>query len=431
MSGAPAPLIATYDALDRLTGDSGATFGYDANGNRNAASGWSYTGQDPVVAANSNRFTNLYWDEGFGNTVTYDGAGNLKCTYGLGSCATYNAGNRAANLSYGPQLRLQYNGLGEPSRTDLDLGYGGWLYSYYYYGPDGLPLGMREQQSSPVEREWVYLEGLPVAQFENRYTTGGTFLMSQVTYLHPDHLGTPRSGTDSTSTTVWRWAGDGFGLGEPTGSRTVPLRFPGQIYSGNSTWHLNYFRTYDARVGRYLESDPIGIAGGTNTYGYVAQNPLATSDPLGLFDYPQHLLITQIALKNLGADGRALARLPRQVAGVDFQEDSQEIYNSHMHAMCPAGLSKRVCAINYQNYIDRELKSCDTAGLARALHAIQDSFAGGHEGLQTYGGLRGLTLHHLFRDYFLKPEQITGAISASQQALQQFQRKCDAGCSAN
>jgi len=44
----------------------------------------------------------------------------------------------------------------------------------------------------------------------------------------------------------------------------------------------NYYRDYDPSIGRYIESDPIGLAGGLNTYGYVEMNPISRIDLLGL-----------------------------------------------------------------------------------------------------------------------------------------------------
>jgi RHS repeat-associated protein len=63
---------------------------------------------------------------------------------------------------------------------------------------------------------------------------------------------------------------------------TINLRLPGQYYDDETGFHYNYFRTYDPSTGRYLESDPIGLAGGLNTYGYVDGNPLMYDDPFGL-----------------------------------------------------------------------------------------------------------------------------------------------------
>ena len=55
----------------------------------------------------------------------------------------------------------------------------------------------------------------------------------------------------------------------------------------------------------------------------------------------------------------------------------------------------------YRQYIKEQLGSCNKVGLAKALHAIQDSFAIGHSGYKSYDGLSSLTMQHIIGDFFL------------------------------
>ncbi|WP_288496909.1 RHS repeat-associated core domain-containing protein, partial [uncultured Erwinia sp.] len=58
------------------------------------------------------------------------------------------------------------------------------------------------------------------------------------------------------------------------------LRFQGQYFDAETGLHYNLFRYYDPVAGRFTQLDPIGLAGGLNTYAYVP-DPLTWVDPLG------------------------------------------------------------------------------------------------------------------------------------------------------
>jgi trimeric autotransporter adhesin len=122
-------------------------------------------------------------------------------------------------------------------------------------------------------------------------------------FVHPDHLGTPRLIADSQGTTVWTWDNtEPFGNSAPNqnpsraGNFTFNLRFPGQYFDAETGLHYNYVRDYDPKTGRYVESDPIGLEGGTNTYGYVRAKPLDLFDPTG-----EVAVADDIALWGIGA----------------------------------------------------------------------------------------------------------------------------------
>ena len=110
-----------------------------------------------------------------------------------------------------------------------------------------------------------------------------------VFYIWTDHLGSPRQITDAANQSRWEWPNnDPFGNNLPNenpsglGTFTYNLRFPGQYYDAETGKHYNYFRDYDPGIGRYVQSDPLGVDVDNNTFVFVLNGPLTTSDPTGL-----------------------------------------------------------------------------------------------------------------------------------------------------
>ena len=143
-------------------------------------------------------------------------------------------------------------------------------------------------------REYIWKDDLPVAMVDD---TGSSPV---VYYIHTDQLGSPQKVTDASANVVWDGVFDPFGNAvastganwgtgvwggftwEPQTPAAMPLRFPGQYADTETALNQNWNRDYDASIGRYVESDPLGLDGGAaNTYEYVVANPLRQTDQTG------------------------------------------------------------------------------------------------------------------------------------------------------
>jgi RHS repeat-associated protein len=330
-----------YNAVGRITGfnatGSTAGFGYDANGNLSsstrALNGQS-TSRTYTVGASSNRLT--------GFTQSINGASSTSVSYGYNANGdlvsdglrsyTYDAEGRLAASTTGatdvsPTTRYAHNALGQrvfkteplypPGQGDeADPGFMQSLIAFftklwnpttnqaeqlgyaYVYDENGSLISEAGSggANSAGQASYIYLPTangpMPIAAVIN----GATYA------VHSDHLNTPRKLSNADGQPVWQWSYSAFGEDKPTIAKnrfanldTTPnpgttsvsevkfnLRYPGQYADEESGLFYNYFRSYDARTGRYSQPDPIGLDGGWNRFGYVGGDSLGFTDPFGL-----------------------------------------------------------------------------------------------------------------------------------------------------
>jgi RHS repeat-associated protein len=204
----------------------------------------------------------------------------------------YNAqGERIAKTVYRPD--------GAPSSTyflyhahrlDAEIDDGGNVVAQYiYFGH--VPIAKLEytpQQANGVNAKY-HNDGSLLAVLKRWLTPAQDSRASRIYAIHTDHLGTPRLATDTQQRVVWQASYTAYGQASVIiDTMTLNLRFPGQYYDKETNLHYNGYRDYDPWAGRYVESDPIGMRGGLNTYAYVGGNPISSIDPLGLFDIPAY-----------------------------------------------------------------------------------------------------------------------------------------------
>lgn len=141
-----------------------------------------------------------------------------------------------------------------------------------------------------------------------------------------------------------------------------------------------------------MESDPIGLAGGVNTYAYVENAALNSSDPKGLWSAAAHHYIYQSAFP--GIDAGYLADINSGSDWVVYLD--QFNFGSYMHAMrapnqSAADAQAKSCEFIQENmdYFNKfkdstHFKHLAYRALGRALHTITDSTSPAHEGWQEW-----------------------------------------------
>ncbi|MGC4396493.1 RHS repeat-associated core domain-containing protein [Hydrogenophaga sp. T2] len=303
----------SYDKLNRLLsaslGGSSTQYSYDATGNRTSKTigGNSYAN---TIAANSNRLTQSS-DVNGTLSVSHDAVGNITAQ-GAQTLTYSDRGRLASVTNAGGTTTYLYNGLEQRASKSGGLVPTGK--AHYVYDEAGRLLGEYDVNGVPLY-ETIYLNGYPVGVLKQAGSAANADLSVQLYNLHADHIATARLITRQDHTIVWRWdTAEAFG-GTPAdenpsglGVFTYHPRFPGQVFDAESGLLQNWHRDYNARLGRYMQSDPIGLDGGINTYAYVGGDPVSNIDPRGEFFFVPMLAaagwgaLTDVALQ-LAANG--------------------------------------------------------------------------------------------------------------------------------
>jgi RHS repeat-associated protein len=270
-----------YDPLDRIRSEAGPaktqTLVYDANDNR-----LSDAEGPKTYSPNTDRITTLN-----GQSVTLDASGNT--LQARGYTYTWNQAGQLKTVSRAGALLATYfyDLHGQRSRKQTTAAAPqGAATVVYHYDDAGQLLAETTAAGAPLVT-YAWRDATPVSLIV--HTGSGVTAAARVLYLEVDHLGSPIAARNQAGRLLWKWESDALGSTAPNedpdadGQKTtINLRFPGQYFDAESALHYNWNRYYDPKLGRYISSDPIGVAGGSNTYGYGYQNSLKNTDPRGL-----------------------------------------------------------------------------------------------------------------------------------------------------
>lgn len=292
----PATLSYTANQLNQYSAVGGVSYSYDTNGNLTSSGAFTYQ-YDAL-----NRLVSAAQSSGT-STYGYDSLG------------------RRASKTVGT-VKTAYLSSGDREISDYD-GTSGSLLRRYVYGP-GL-----DEPVVTIDASGVH------------------------SYLHADGLGSVVAVTDSTKTVTEKHVYTPFGISDTTTGSA--FQFAGRRMDADTGLYYYRARYYSPTLGRFLQPDPIGTAGGLNLYAYVGNDPLNGTDPMGLWQINANLLIVGISVGEYTAPGSSIT-VPYSIARVGFTGVGINYDPSKNPSSAPAiapllsngGLPSGVTSMNWQ-----------------------------------------------------------------------------------
>lgn len=291
-----------YDNANNLTGITdtvcptcSATLGYDVVNRLTSAASW-YGSYAYTMDKNGNFLTNN--EQGYPATYSYTAGKNQISSITVGGAAypvSYTATGNITNFTRipGQTTNLTYNKANQIASstgagTAASYGYDAFRQRFsktdsgspatlYFYDLAGNTI---EEADGGTAYDYIWLNNRAIGTLTPSTNT--------LAFLHGDRLGSPQLATDSAALISQQFSYTPYaGTSMPyqqSGSASITQnnRYPGQLFDPETLMNHNGFRDFSPSLGRYVQADPIGLAGGTNPYGYAKGNPINLFDRMGL-----------------------------------------------------------------------------------------------------------------------------------------------------